>query len=400
MKQNTKNWSIWLLLFWLFVAIFKDIIANECPLFCNINGQVYFPAFRTLFTTTDEVNWQAPFDEIYREGAWHSYPYQSALFPFVPFRAGQTNRNAIEKPPLFVEKQQNHTFTHYLGTDTGGRDVAAGIVTGARISLLTGFIAISIAALIGIFLGGMAGFYGDNSFQISRGRKWLTLLSLPIATFFAFIPNQFYLAHIGTWQHWAMTLGFFVSIIIAFQFLAFLLKKITYFDKKTSLSLDFWVQRSIEVFNSIPRLMLIICLIAMASIAKPSLYFIIAIIGTFSWTGIARLLRGELLRIRELPYIQAARAAGFNDWYILWHHALPNAFRPIGIALAIGCANAIMLEASLGFLGFSSVDTGASWGSLLNTARGNFSMWWLAIFPGLAIFSVILALNSVLKQTK
>jgi peptide/nickel transport system permease protein len=398
MKQNSSNKTIWILVFWLFVAIFKDIIANECPLFCNINGQTYFPAFRTLFVTSDKVIWQAPFDQVYREGAWLSYPYHKVIFAPIPFRAGQTNRKSIEKAPFFKENINNRNFTHYLGTDTGGRDVAAGIVSGARVSLLTGFIAIFIAALIGLFLGGMAGFYGDTAFQISRGRWVLNLLFLPIAVFFAFIPNQFYLENIGGWKQWGQSFSIGIGIILLSNFLAFLLKKNRYFAQKTTIPIDFWVQRSIEIFNSIPRLMLIICLIAMASATKPSLYFIIAIIGAFSWTGIARLLRGELLRIRVLPYIQAARAAGFSNWHILWRHALPNAFRPIGIALAISMSSAIMLEASLGFLGFSSVDTGASWGSLLNSARGHFSMWWLAIFSGLAIFSVILALNSVLEE--
>jgi peptide/nickel transport system permease protein len=259
--------------------------------------------------------------------------------------------------------------------------------------LLTGLIAISISGFIGLFLGGMAGFFRDNSLQISRGKSILTFLSLPFAVFFTFIPNQFYLEFDGGWHYWWQSLVILVSTILFFNLLAFFLKKLPFFARKIVIPVDFWVLRLIEIFNSIPRLLLIICLIAMASAAKPSLYTIIAIIGTFSWTGIARLVRGELLRIRELPYIQAVQSSGFSNWHIFTRHALPNAFRPIGIALAVGCSSAIMLEASLGFLGFSSVDTGASWGSLLNLSRGHFSMWWLAVFPGLAIFSVILALN-------
>jgi peptide/nickel transport system permease protein len=393
MKQKNKNWAIWILSFWLFVAVFKDIIANECPLYCNIGGQSYFPAFRTLLLSSDKINWQAPFDQVYREGAWLSYPYSKVIFAPISFRAGQSNKYSIEKPPFFKENHQNRSFLHFLGTDTGGRDVAAGLVAGARVSLFTGFVAILIAAIIGLFLGGLAGFYGDNTLRISKARWILNVLCLPICFFLAIVPNQFYLENVAGWQPWFQAFCIFVSTFVLFNLGVFLLKKNKYFARKTTVSVDFWVLRCIEIINSIPRLLLIICLIALASAAKPSLYFIIAIIGVFSWTSIARLLRGELLRIRELPFIQAAKVAGYSNWHILWQHALPNAFRPIGVALAVGCANAIMLESSLGFLGFSSVETGASWGSLLNASRGHFSMWWLAIFPGLAIFSVVLALN-------
>jgi peptide/nickel transport system permease protein len=393
MKQSKTNWAVWVLSFWLFVAVFKDIITNECPLYCNISGQTYFPAFQTLLCPSDKVNWPSPLDSIYRESAWLFYAYDYVLFAPIPFSAGKFNKNSLEKAPFYKEIIQNRTFTHYLGTDTGGRDVAAAIVAGARVSLLTGLIAITISGFIGLFLGGIAGFFRDNTLLVSRGRSILTVLGFPIACFFAFVPNQFYLEFVGGWRYWGQAFGIFVGTLLFFNLMAFFLNKIPFFAKKIFIPIDFWVLRLIEIFNCIPRLLLIICLIAMASAAKPSLYTIIAIIGAFSWTGIARLIRGELLRIRELPYIQAAQAAGFSNWHILVHHALPNAFRPIGIALAVGCSSAIMLEASLGFLGFSSVETGASWGSLLNLSRGHFSLWWLAIFPGLAIFSVVLALN-------
>jgi ABC-type microcin C transport system permease subunit YejE len=107
MKQNNINWAVWILSFWLFVAIFKDIIANECPLYCNINGQNYFPAFHTLLTPSDKVNWPSPFDSIQRESAWLFYAYDKVVFAPIPFRAGQFNKNSIEKTPFFKEKFQN-----------------------------------------------------------------------------------------------------------------------------------------------------------------------------------------------------------------------------------------------------------------------------------------------------
>ena len=109
--------------------------------------------------------------------------------------------------------------------------------------------------------------------------------------------------------------------------------------------MDIIVMRLIEIINSIPALLLVLSVIAI--IEKPSILFVMAIIGLIRWTGIARFIRAELLRIRSLEYIEAAQALGYSEWRIIFRHAIPNALTPVLITIAFGVASAILLEAFL-----------------------------------------------------
>jgi peptide/nickel transport system permease protein len=120
-----------------------------------------------------------------------------------------------------------------------------------------------------------------------------------------------------------------------------------------------------------------------------------AIIGMTGWTGIARLTRGEFLRLKNAEFVMAARAAGAGPVRIMLRHILPNALAPVLVPITFGIASAILTESSLSFLGFGPPPPTASWGSILNDARSNLTMWWLVVFPGIAIFFTVLAYNLV-----
>ncbi|MCL4135085.1 UNVERIFIED_CONTAM: hypothetical protein GTU68_047024 [Idotea baltica] len=152
------------------------------------------------------------------------------------------------------------------------------------------------------------------------------------------------------------------------------------------------VSRLIEVIVCIPRLFLIIAIVA---VAKPSIILVMVIIGLTSWTGIARLIRAELLKVRNLEYTEAAQALGYSDWRIMFKHAIPNALSPVLIAVAFGIAGAILIEAFLSFIGIGVPAEVVTWGSLLNLARSAPTAWWLAIFPGFAIFLTITFFNLI-----
>jgi len=107
-------------------------------------------------------------------------------------------------------------------------------------------------------------------------------------------------------------------------------------------------------------------------------------------------VRADLLRVRELDFVTAARGLGLPETRILLRHALPNALRSTLIAFAFGVAGAVLLEAALSFLGFGGDEfRGKSWGSLLNSARSYPTDWWVALPPGLAICVTVLALNAI-----
>lgn len=156
---------------------------------------------------------------------------------------------------------------------------------------------------------------------------------------------------------------------------------------------DMITGRITEVVMCVPTLVLILALVAIVD--KPTIWKTMAIIGCTGWTGIARLTRGEFLRLKSSEFVMAARAAGAGPVRIMLRHILPNALAPILVPITFGIAAAILMESSLSFLGFGPPPPAASWGSLLNAARSNLAMWWLVVFPGTAIFLTVLAYNLI-----
>ena len=156
---------------------------------------------------------------------------------------------------------------------------------------------------------------------------------------------------------------------------------------------DSLTSRVTEIVMCIPTLVLILAIVAI--IEKPTIWHTMAIIGFTGWTGIARLTRGEFLRLKNAEFVMAARAAGAGPLRIMLRHVLPNALAPILVPITFGIASAILVESSLSFLGFGPPPPSASWGSVLNDARSNLSMWWLVFFPGVAIFLTVLAYNLI-----
>ncbi len=157
--------------------------------------------------------------------------------------------------------------------------------------------------------------------------------------------------------------------------------------------IDMVTSRITEVVMCVPTLVLILAIIAI--IEKPTIWHTMAIIGATGWTGIARLTRAEFRRRRSSEFVLAARAAGAGPVRIILRHVLPNALAPVLVPITFGIASAILTEGSLSFLGFGPPPPTASWGSVLNAARSNLSMWWLVVFPGLGIFLTVLAYNLV-----
>jgi peptide/nickel transport system permease protein len=170
------------------------------------------------------------------------------------------------------------------------------------------------------------------------------------------------------------------------------LKKSPFLGKQVAVPFDLVIMRVIEVLNSIPTLFLILLIISI--VRKPNLYVIMGIIGLTGWTGIARFIRAELLKVRNLEYIEAANSLGYSNSHILFKHAIPNALSPVLISIAFGIAGAILTESTLSFLGLGPADT-VTWGQLLSYARQIPQAWWLAIFPGFAIFITVTTFNLI-----
>ena len=214
---------------------------------------------------------------------------------------------------------------HWLGTDSLGRDLAARVLHGARVSLGVGLLAAAFGLVVGLPLGALAGYRGG-------------------------------------WP-------------------------------------DAVVSRMIEALLCFPTLLLVLALLAQSPSwlrGLPDVLRIAGVLGITGWIPSARYLRGEFLRLTRSEMVQAARASGAGHLRLALRHILPSALGPVLVTAAFSVGAAIMLEAALSFLGLGVRPPVPSWGGLLADAREHVARaWWLALFPGLAIASSVLACNLV-----
>jgi peptide/nickel transport system permease protein len=301
-KRNTLAViGLWIALALILVALLADVLANDTPYYMVYQGTPYFPLLQSGLDSLGIVTLPPEL----RHVDFTQLPAERTIFPPIPYRPNRIN---LLSP--FAEP----SVTHWLGTDKLGRDVMAGIIHGARISLSIGFVAVGIAVGIGLTLGSLAGYFGG----------WVDLV----------------------------------------------------------------ISRLFELMLAIPTFFL---LITIAATLRPNIFYTMMVIGFTSWVGMARFTRNEFLRVRNLDYVTAAVALGTPTWRIVVRHILPNALAPVLVSVVLGIAAAILTESGLSFLGIGVPADLVTWGSLLNEARSNSFAWWLAVFPGAAIFLAVVA---------
>ncbi len=157
--------------------------------------------------------------------------------------------------------------------------------------------------------------------------------------------------------------------------------------------MDVAVMRCVDVFMAFPRIVILIVLVA---VFQPSVLLVIGALALTQWPFTARIVRGEILTLKEREFAEAARALGYSRRRILFRHLLPNALAPVIVVAALGIGNTIVLEAGLSFLGLGVQPPTPSWGSMVNDGWSHlFDAWWISVFPGLAIVLTVLAFNLV-----
>lgn len=155
--------------------------------------------------------------------------------------------------------------------------------------------------------------------------------------------------------------------------------------------LDMLVMRFVDIMLCFPNIFLILALVALL---EPSIMIIMAVIGLTSWMGIARLVRAEILSLKERDFVLAARACGVSDLSIILRHLIPNAIGPVVVSATLGVAAAILVESSLSFLGLGVQPPIPSWGNILMDAKSSLGIaWWMTFFPGISIFITVLGYN-------
>jgi peptide/nickel transport system permease protein len=157
--------------------------------------------------------------------------------------------------------------------------------------------------------------------------------------------------------------------------------------------IDAVLMRFTDMVLAFPRLVLLIMIVALFS---PSIAVIIVVLGLTQWPGTTRIVRGDVLSLREREFIQAARSLGFGKARIILRHLIPNVLAPVIVTATLGIGNTIVLEAGLSFLGMGVQPPTPTWGSMVADGRDNLiGAWWVATFPGLVIVLVVLAFNLV-----
>jgi peptide/nickel transport system permease protein len=394
-KNKLALWSLYVACFLAMVALFADFIASDKPLIATYEGTTYFPVLKSYAVDLGLQSWP----EQFRNVRWYELEFDFVIWtpiPYTPTYMDYQNSNYVG--PFHEQMTRSLQWHHWLGTDDYGRDVMSGMIHGTRIAFLVGIISMSIATLIGVFLGSIAGFFGDDRLRLSRIKVIMLLLFTFLGFFYAFGVRFYVLTDALGDNYGAFLIEIIISLLllIALVILGYLLAKplevFAFLKKSVAIPVDIMVSRLIEVIVSIPTLFLIISIIA---IAQPSIFLVMAVIGLVSWTGIARFIRAEILRVRSLEYIEASHALGYSDKRTITRHVIPNALSPVLIAVAFGIATAILTESTLSFLGIGvSADT-ITWGSMLSDARRAPDAWWIATFPGFAIFMTVTIFNLI-----
>jgi len=295
------------------------------------------------------------------------------------------------RPPLSIPNQEDlrpeelpRLGVYLFGTDDLGRDVFARMLQGAWVSLTVGFVAVGISVIIGIFMGGIAGYFGQNHAGVNHILAFLLIglggVLLMVGSVIAGaviclsgVTTFFYSARLkASWRKGSTPkwMGVFFN---------------------DAISVDTLIMRLVDIMLCFPGFFLILTVVALL---PASIYNIMIVIGLTSWMGAARFVRAEFLSLREQDFVTAARALGVSDWRIMFRHMIPNAIAPVLVSATIGIATAILTEAGLSFLGFGVPPPHATWGNILsNGKRFVFDAPWLTFIPGFSILIVVLAFN-------
>jgi peptide/nickel transport system permease protein len=308
------------------------------------------------------------------------------LFDPAMIRLEEKLRPPLSKPNLkALRPDQVPVLNVYLmGTDDLGRDVFARMLQGAWVSLTVGFVAVGISVLIGIFLGGIAGYFGQHHIKTvdilfflgvigGAGLIWinavfagitLLLLSISAIVFSLLTRDEFPEKERSAWK----------SILLG-----------------NAVSVDTLIMRFVDIMICFPSFFLILTVVALL---PASIYNIMIVIGLTSWMGTTRFVRAEFLSLREQDFVAAAKALGIGNFRIIFRHIMPNAVAPVLVSATIGIATAILTEAGLSFLGFGVPPPHATWGNILSDGKNFiFDAPWLTFIPGIAILVVVLSFN-------
>ena len=386
---------------YIIAGIFAPFIAGNKPLLFINKGGIHFPAF----SSSAYVELQPEEKPVLANSVdWRSMNATLCILPPVCYSPNELDpHNANFASPFGTQWQQltngelaplTWRHRHWLGTTRTGQDVLSILIHGCRTSLLIGFGAVGLAALIALLFGLFAGYYGNEKLHYRRTNLLLGIIIFTLSIFYSIqLSNAFQLSSTSQWLLFAFIISFL--ILLARKMLSIFSRSSTSKVKLAAFPADKLLTAITAGFISLPRLLI---LLSLAALWETSITGLLLIIGLTSWAEAARVIRTEMLRMRSLPFMQHAQQSGASDIKIILHHALPNLSATIRVLFLTGIATAILSEAGLTFLGIGLPFDTPSWGALLFEAKRNLQAWWLVLFPGLVIFTLTRVLFTLSKK--
>jgi len=361
------------------------------------------------------------FTDRYTEDKSKRYPiYFFIRTPSQPYTVFKLFKTDWRLFGLGDEATQEGARLFLIGSDNFGRDLWSRMVYGGQVSLTVGFLSVLIAMMLGLLLGGLAGYYQGTRIAIARpllrpeswrlpkersplrfvfktlGGVFLTLLSFAAWTGLALLLLYgYWLLRDYSSQTEQIVWGILMGAAALWAISRALWFPLT-FDP------DDLVMRLVEILAAIPFLFLLITLRAAFPMEMDPLqvfYLVVAILAFVGWGGLARVIRGMVLSIREVDFVTAAKALGVPEFWIILRHVLPATASYVIVSASLAIPSFILAESGLSFLGLGITEPYTSWGLLLKAAQdGGFASfsdrpWVLA--PGFAIFLAVLTWNFV-----
>ncbi len=313
-RARRGSFAAWVAALMLAVAALAPLLANDVPLVARVGGHWSFPAFGDAIGAPvpgpGDLDWKRWWSRLPREGSDFAW---MPPWPFGPFEVDFERANA------------GPSWLHPFGTDELGRDILARLVHGTRASVGLGALAVALAALVGVLLGGLAGLVGG----------------------------------------WA----------------------------------DAAVLRLVEVFLCFPALPF---LMFGAAFFGDSQLALVLVMAALFWTSFARIVRGELLSLREREFVAVARGLGVDRGRILLHHLWPQVRSQVAVTAAFCLAAAIVAESTLSFLGLGAGAAGTSWGTVLRQGSGqaHLSAWHGWAFPAAVIAAAVVTFHQLADRCR
>ena len=399
-KQLKIRFAVVWLLSLLFVAVFLEFLASDKPILAKVEESWYMPSVgETMF----DLGINERYNEI-RRVKWGKHD-GFKIMPLVPYSANTLDlKNASYKGPFEKQRVQSMRYRHWLGTDKIGRDVLAGLLNGCRVIIKIMLIVGLVAGALGLLIGGFAGFLGDRSVKWTLSKIILYGLGGLMSIYIVYMTLNVSLISKGVLHIKELVLAIAIPILLL-GVSRQLYRRIIYkqIDLRFSLSshsipVDSIFYFVIVLITAMPVTMILLALLGYFQ--SPSLVLTMSLFGFVLWKNIARIIRGEVLRVKEQDYILASRQLGLSRGKIFWRHIFPNIKNQFFITLALVVSGSLLIEATLSFLGIGMAVGEISWGVLLSQGKSNISAYWLSLFPGILLVITVYSINAIAERYK